>query len=48
MSTKSGLLCHLRNTRFEGTNTFLHMAFLIPFKPEVWKKTEEILKPLIK
>jgi hypothetical protein len=48
MSTKSGLLCHLRNTRFEGTNTFLHMAFLIPFKPEVWKKIEEILKPLIK
>ncbi|AEH23437.1 hypothetical protein TOPB45_1356 [Thermodesulfobacterium geofontis OPF15] len=47
-SIKSGLLCHLRNTRFEGTNTFLHMAFLIPFKPEVWKNIEEILKPLIK
>lgn len=47
-SIKAGLLCHLRNTRFEGTNTFLHMAFLIPFKPEVWKRIEEILKPLIK
>ena len=47
-SIKSGLLCHLRNTRFEGTNTFLHVAFLIPFKPEVWKKLEEVLKPLVK
>lgn len=47
-SIKSGLLCHLRNTRFEGTNTFLHMAFLIPFKPEVWEKIKEILNPLIK
>uniref|UniRef100_A0A7V4N376 PilZ domain-containing protein n=1 Tax=Thermodesulfobacterium geofontis TaxID=1295609 RepID=A0A7V4N376_9BACT len=45
---KSGLLCDLRNIRFEGITTFLHMAFLISFKPEVWKKIEEILKPLIK
>lgn len=47
-SIKAGLLCHLRNTRFEEINTFLHMAFLLPFKPEVWKRIEEILEPLTK
>jgi len=47
-SIKFGLLCHLKNHHLEGQNTFMHLSFLIPFKPEVWHKIEEILKPLVK
>lgn len=47
-SIKSGLLCHLRSHRIEGNKTFLHMAFLLTFKPEIWQKLEEILKDLAK
>jgi len=45
---KSGLLCHLRSHRIEKNKTFLHMAFLLTFKPEIWQKLEEILKDLAK
>lgn len=44
---KFGLLSHLRNVRIEGNSTILHLMFLIGFKPEVWKKIEEIIEPLI-
>lgn len=44
---KFGLLSHLRNARIEGNSSILHLMFLIGFKPEVWNKIEEIIKPLI-
>jgi hypothetical protein len=47
-SIKSGLLCHLRKDRVEGKETFLHMSFLLTFKPEIWQKLEEIISPLAK
>jgi len=47
-SLSFGLLCHLRNFHFEEDNTFFLLHFLISFKPEVWNKIEELIKPLIK
>jgi len=43
-----GLLCHLRDFHFEGNNTFFYLAFLISFKPKVWNKIEELIRPLVK
>ncbi len=42
-----GILCHLRNIRIEGNSSIFHLMFLIGFKPEVWKRIEEIIKSLI-
>ena len=47
-SLSFGLLCHLRDFHFEEDNTFFHLGFLIGFKPEVWNKIEELIKPLVK
>lgn len=44
---KCGLLCHLKHHRLEGQHTFLHLSFLISFKPEIWDKIKEILSPLV-
>ncbi|WP_038057937.1 PilZ domain-containing protein [Thermodesulfobacterium hydrogeniphilum] len=43
---KFGLLCHLRNLRYEGNFTYFHLMFLISFKANVWEKIKEFLEKL--
>ncbi len=43
---KFGLLCHLRNLRYENNFTYFHLAFLISFKPDIWEKIKKFLEKL--
>ncbi len=44
---KFGLLGHLRNFRHEQGFTYIHLSFLMGFKPDVWEKIKPFFKELI-